>query len=298
MTSHAITKYILDMSDLLFFKSAQEIRPWFKKNHKKLNQKWFGFYKKTSAQQVVSSEAVREVAMCFGWSDIAVRSIDYHSYQVHFYLRKAGSSWSLKNIKKFQALKKKGLIQPQGQWAYDHRSREKSEKKSYALTPTQLKLFKKNKVAWEFFNSRPAGYQKYMLMWVTSAKREETQSKRLAELIQDSGQQTKLKRLLKMEANFKPKYEAGKTPIEAGKNLGPTTGNELRSIGIDTVEKLKSMGWEKAFMRWIELYPHRLKVVVACVLIGAVEECKYHEIDPEVKAEAKRLVLELQGDFR
>ena len=135
-------------------------------------------------------------------------------------------------------------------------------------------------------------------MWVTSAKREETQAKRLSELIQDSGEQTKLKRLLKMETSFKPKYEAGKTPIEVGKNLGPATGNELRSLGIDTVEKLKSMGWEKAFVRWIELYPYRLKVVAACVLIGAIEECKYHEIDPELKAEAKRLVLELQGDFR
>ncbi len=297
MTSHAIANYVLNMSDVLFFKNAQEIRPWFKKNHKKLNQKWFGFYKKASAQQVVSSEAVREVAMCFGWSDIAIRSIDYHSYQVHFYLRKAGSSWSLKNIKKFQALKKKGLIQPQGQWAYDHRSREKSEKKNYTLTPAQLKLFKKNKVAWEFFNSRPAGYQKYMLMWVTSAKREETQSKRLAELIQDSGEQTKLKRLLKMEANIKPKYEAGKTPIEVGKNIGPTTGNELRSVGIDTVEKLKSMGWEKAFMRWVELYPHRLHLIAVYALIGAINNTKYYEIDFEFKAEAKSLLRELKLSF-
>lgn len=298
MTSHAIANYVLNMSDVIFFKSAQEIRPWFKKNHKKKTDVWFGFYKKASAQQVVSSEDVRTIAMCFGWSDIAIRSIDYHSYQVHFYLRKAGSSWSQKNIKKFQALKKQGLIQPQGQWAYDNRSRENSEKKNYALSPAQLKLFKKNKIAWEFFHSRPAGYQKYMLMWVTSAKREETKAKRLNELIQDSGEQTKLKRLLKMENSFKPKYEAGKTPIEVGKNLGPATGNELRSVGIDTVEKLKSMGWEKAFLRWVELYPYRLKVVVACVLIGAVEDCKYHEIDPELKAEAKRLVLELQGDFR
>lgn len=298
MTSHAIPNYVLNMSDVLFFKSAQEIRPWFKKNHKKMTHTWFGFYKKASAQQLVSSEEARTVAMCFGWSDIAIRSIDYYSYKVRFYARKAGSTWSLKNIKKFQSLKKKGLIEPLGQWAYDQRNREKSEKKSYTLEPAQLKLFKQNKIAWEFFNSRPAGYQKYMLMWVTSAKREETKKKRLNELIQDSGEQTKLKRILKMEANFKPKYEVGKTPIEVGKNLGPTTGNELRSIRIDTVEKLKAMGWEKAFVRWIELYPYRLKVVVACVLIGAVEDCKYHEIDPELKSEAKRLVLELQGDLR
>ena len=133
MTSHAIANYVLNMSDVLFFKSAQEIRPWFKKNHKKLTEKWLGFYKKASAQQLVSSEEVRSVAMCFGWSDISIRSLDYHSYKVHFYLRKKGSSWSQKNIKKFQALKKQGLIQPQGQWAYDNRSRENSEKKNYEI---------------------------------------------------------------------------------------------------------------------------------------------------------------------
>jgi hypothetical protein len=63
MTSHAIAYYVLNMSDVLFFKSAQEIRPWFKKSHKKLTAIWFGFYKKASAQQIVSSEEVRTVAM-------------------------------------------------------------------------------------------------------------------------------------------------------------------------------------------------------------------------------------------
>jgi uncharacterized protein YdeI (YjbR/CyaY-like superfamily) len=298
MTSHAIAKYILTMSDVIFFKFAQEIRPWFKKNHRKMNQQWLGFYKKTSTQQIVSSDEVRTIAMCFGWSDVNIRSIDYHSYKVQFYARKAGSVWSLKNIKKFQTLKKEGLIQPQGQWAFDHRDKKKSEKKKYSLTPTQLKYFKKNKVAWNFFNSQSLSYIKYMLMWIESAQREETKAKRLAELIQDSGEQTKLKRLLKFQTNLKPKYEAGKTPIEAGKNLGPTTGNELRSIGIDTLEKLQAIGWEKAFIRWIELYPNRLKLVVACVVIGAVEDCLYHDIDPELKAEAKRLVQELNYGLR
>ncbi len=72
-----------------------------------------------------------------------------------------------------------------------------------------------------------------------------------------------------------------------GKNLGPTTGNELRSLEINTLEKLKALGWEKVFLRWIELYPYRLKLVVACVLIGAVEDYKYYEIDAELKDDFK-----------
>jgi hypothetical protein len=59
---------------------------------------------------------------------------------------------------------------------------------------------------------------------VTSAQREEKKSKRLNKLIQDSGEQTKLKRLLKMENSFKPKYEIGKTPIEAGKKFRTNYG--------------------------------------------------------------------------
>src|SRR5690606_33138575 len=110
------------------------------------------------------------------------------------------------------------------------------------------------------FTSQTQSYQKYTTMWVMSAKRRETQLRRLEELIRDSGNESKLTRILEASEKAKPTYEPGKTPIEAAKNLGLVSGAELRSVGIDTLEKLKDLGWEEAFSKLIELYPQRINL--------------------------------------
>ncbi|MBL7961866.1 YdeI/OmpD-associated family protein, partial [bacterium] len=56
-------------------------------------------------------------------------------------------------------------------------------------------LFRKNKKAWTFFNTQPPSYQKPATWWVMSAKQEETQLKRLVQLIKDSEAGVRIKQL-------------------------------------------------------------------------------------------------------
>ncbi|HEX7251772.1 MAG TPA: YdeI/OmpD-associated family protein, partial [Thermoanaerobaculia bacterium] len=46
--------------------------------------------------------------------------------------------------------------------------------------------FQRNRKAWAFFEAQPPGYQKQVTWWVISAKKEETQLKRLKQLVQNS----------------------------------------------------------------------------------------------------------------
>lgn len=288
--------------DPLFFKNKSEATAWFKKNHIKKEQQWMGFFKKNSLKSLFSAEDVKDLALCYGWTVVVIKSIDYFSYQMLFIKRKAKSAWSLKVIKRFQELKKQGLIQKQGQWAFDHRDQKKTEKKNILFSEKQLRTFKKNKQAWDFFQAQTASYQKYMTYWVTTAVRAETQDQRLSELISDSENQTKLKRVLKSQErlleNKKNKYAAGNTPIEEAKNLGPLTGAEFRTIGIETVEELKSLGWEKALLKWINHYPHRLHTMAGYAVIGAVNDQVYKKLDPEYKAEIKSFINDLKSELR
>ena len=80
------------MSEILFFKSKSEIKKWFQKNHKKLNSQWFGLYKKQSQKQLVTAGDIKAEALCFGWSGIKVKAIDYFSYQIHYLKRKEKST--------------------------------------------------------------------------------------------------------------------------------------------------------------------------------------------------------------
>ncbi len=286
----------------LFFKSKSELKKWFIKNHKKMNEQWIGIYKKNLTTSVYSSADVHDLAFCYGWTAIIIKSIDYSSYKMLFRRRKENSSWSQKTIKRFLELKKQKLIKPQGQWAFDHRDKSKIEKQNYNLSKVQLNIFKKNKLAWTFFKNQTASYQKYTIQWVTSAVQKSTQDKRFNELLTDSENQTKLLRTLKSQnkiiENKKNRYPPGETPNEEAKNIGIITGSELRTLGIDKIEKLKMMGWEKAFLKWVSHYPERLHTVVGYVVMGAVYDQHCFKLDPELKAEVKNLIKEYKSEFR
>jgi predicted dinucleotide-utilizing enzyme len=85
------------------------------------------------------------------------------------------------------------------------------------------------------------------------------------------------------------------TPIEEARNVGPVTAKELRAVGIDTVEKLKGMGWEAAFEAIVLAFPQRLNVNMAVGLIGVVEGCHWQEVPAAMKAEARELVRALKA---
>ena len=80
------------------------------------------------------------------------------------------------------------------------------------------------------------------------------------------------------------------TPIEEAKNLGPISGAELRSVGIETLEQLQELGWEEVFERWVEAYPERINLNAATALIGAIEGCDWRQVPVSLKAEAKGLI--------
>ncbi len=283
----------------LFFQSKQDLKKWLHKNYKSDQKVWITFFKKGSGQQGLSIMEAHELAMIYGWTSVVLEKIDYISFKALFLKRKPKSVWSLLNLKKFRKLQKEGQIHPAGLKAYEERDKKKSEEKSPELDSASLKLMKSNKKAWAFFESQTPSYKKYMTAWVMSAKRPETKSKRLKELIQDSAEGTKLKRIVEAIDKYKQKkvFEPGKTPIEEARNIGMVTATELRSIGVETVEQLKNLGWEKVFLRLCESYPSRLNKNMLNGLIGAVEEQDWRKLDPDLKAEANLLLAQMRRGF-
>jgi uncharacterized protein YdeI (YjbR/CyaY-like superfamily) len=82
-------------------------------------------------------------------------------------------------------------MKPAGIRAFDARQQERSgvysfEQDEIAFDKRQEQQFKRNKAAWQFFQSQAPWYRRTATFWVISAKREETKAKRLNILIQDS----------------------------------------------------------------------------------------------------------------
>jgi uncharacterized protein YdeI (YjbR/CyaY-like superfamily) len=174
-----------------FFATPADFRRWFEKNHDKATELLAGFYKKDSGRPSITWPESVDQALCFGWIDGVRKRIDDVSYTIRFTPRKRVSTWSAINIRRVEELKKLGLMQPAGLRAYEARSAEKSGIYAYENAPKELppadeKKFRANRKAWEYFNAQAPSYRRVAIYWIMSAKREETRTRRLALLIEDS----------------------------------------------------------------------------------------------------------------
>ena len=169
----------------IFFANQLELRQWFKSYHKTETELLVGFYKVGTGKPSITWPQSVDEALCFGWIDGIRKSIDNDCYCIRFTPRKANSNWSTVNIKKVEELIQKKLMQPAGLAIYEKRIEAKSGVYSYEGKPSLLdekfeNEFRKNKKAWQYFQSMPAlSYQKVAIRWVMSAKQEPTRIKRL-----------------------------------------------------------------------------------------------------------------------
>ena len=181
----------------IYFESADELRLWFEENHKTKKELIAGFFRKSTGRKSITwSESVDE-ALCFGWIDGRINPIDDERYTRRFTPRKPNSIWSNVNVKKVEKLIKSGRMQPEGLIAFEKRETHKSgiyhfENPPATLEPKLEETFKSNRDAWNFFQKQAPSYQKLMLHWITSGKKEETQVRRMNKLISASEAGVKL----------------------------------------------------------------------------------------------------------
>jgi uncharacterized protein YdeI (YjbR/CyaY-like superfamily) len=90
--------------------SRQEWREWLEKNHQSSIGVWLVYYKvKSRKPSIQYNEAVKE-ALCFGWIDSKVKSLDEERYMQIFTPRKPKSVWSKLNKQYIEELIEQGLM--------------------------------------------------------------------------------------------------------------------------------------------------------------------------------------------
>ena len=180
-----------------FFETPADFRAWLERNHDKAAELLVGFYKRDSGLPSITWPESVDQALCFGWIDGVRRRIDDVSYTIRFTPRRRGSIWSAVNIGRVAELTKLDLMQPDGLKAFEARTAEKSGIYAYENAPKELapadeKKFRANRKAWKYFSGQAPSYRRSAINYVTSAKREETRTRRLALLIDDSSHERRL----------------------------------------------------------------------------------------------------------
>ncbi|MFN2520708.1 MAG: YdeI family protein [Candidatus Limnocylindria bacterium] len=174
-----------------FFRSGTELRRWLEKNHDREPELILGLYRKGSGKKSVTYQEALDEALCFGWIDGITHGVDDQRYMIRFTPRRPKSNWSRVNIKRVGELTALGRMAPAGLKTFEARDPARESGYSYEATLGGLdapyeKLFRANRRGWAFFEVQPPGYRRVASWWVMSAKRQETRSRRLATLIDDS----------------------------------------------------------------------------------------------------------------
>lgn len=172
------------------FSSPAEWEQWLSQNHSVSKGIWLQMFKKgTGIASVYYAEAL-DVALCYGWIDGQLKSIDELSYMQRFTPRRPKSIWSKRNIEHIARLTKEGRMKPaglkeaeeaktDGRWdmAYDGQG-------TMNLPDDFLEILAGNKKAFEFYESLNKA-NKYAIAWrIQTAKRPDTREKRMKEILE------------------------------------------------------------------------------------------------------------------
>lgn len=173
--------------EIKYFTNRQDWRMWLENNFETRDNIWLEYPKKeTGKKRILYNDAVEE-ALCFGWIDTTVRSLNAETTIQRFCKRRNDSTYSQANKERLNWLLENGLI---------HNSLvkdiEKVAKEKFVFPTDIIENLKTDKNTWENFQKMSAPYKRIRIAYIESArKRPEEFEKRLNNFI-DKTKENKL----------------------------------------------------------------------------------------------------------
>ena len=141
-------------------------RAWLEKNHARKKEIWLVYATKKSGKgRVPYSDAVEE-ALCFGWIDGTMKSIDENYFAQRFSPRRsAKSQLSETNKERVRRLIRAGLMTPAGLEKIRGRMSEK-----FVLPADIVAALKRDSKTWKNFQRFPKWYQRIRVGWLDMSR--------------------------------------------------------------------------------------------------------------------------------
>jgi len=177
-----------DQLEEVYASDREGWRTWLSQNHQRAIGVWLVYYKTKSHQPSVRySEAVKE-ALCFGWIDSKVQSLDEERYRQIFTPRKPKSVWSKLNKQYVEELIVQGKMTSAGLEkiivAQQNGSWTSLDEIEALIIPEDLnQAFVMNETANKNFQAFSNSMKKNILQWLQSAKRPLTRLSRIEKII-------------------------------------------------------------------------------------------------------------------
>jgi uncharacterized protein YdeI (YjbR/CyaY-like superfamily) len=176
-------------SSSVYFQSREAWEAWLDEHHATAPEAWVKIAKKASGIPSVTYDEAVEVALCYGWIDGQMRSLDQDFYVQRFTPRSRRSRWSKLNRDKVLRLIETGAMKPaglrevelakaDGRWdaAYDS--------PTTAAVPDDLRdALARNRRAKDAFASLDGRNRYAVLHRIQEAKKPETRQRRIEQVV-------------------------------------------------------------------------------------------------------------------
>lgn len=181
----------MEITETVYVPTRTGWRAWLRKHHKTKTEIWLLFYKKATGKPRVEYAHAVEEALCYGWIDTTVKTLDAESYVQRFTPRKKGSNWSMPNLIRVKRLVAEGLMAPAGAVhlpskaeAKMHLAKHKGRLTAPTTAPKDLAAaLRKNAKATAFWKVLAPSYRRLYVRMIIEAKLAETRAKRVVRTV-------------------------------------------------------------------------------------------------------------------
>jgi uncharacterized protein YdeI (YjbR/CyaY-like superfamily) len=177
--------------------SSQELRSWLQKHHRQQESVWLVTFKKSEPDKYLSTSAVLDELLCFGWIDGIRRKLDEHRTMQLISPRKV-EHWAKTYKDRAAKLIREGkmqepglrsiaLSQQAGLWDF------MEDVDKLILPQDLLEALQKKEGAEDFFHAINDSSKRFVLRWIKLAKTEKTRNARVEKIAGLSAKGEKLK---------------------------------------------------------------------------------------------------------
>lgn len=160
----------------LYVTNRKDWRRWLREHYRTEKEIWLVYYKKATGRPRIEYNDAVEEALCFGWIDSTVRSIDDEKHAQRFSPRKPKSKYSPANRERLRnLLRQKKVIREVRETLGDLLEEE------FVIADDILAVIKSNKAAWSNFQNFSDAYKRIRIGFIEGARKRPAEfKKRLA----------------------------------------------------------------------------------------------------------------------
>jgi len=156
----------VEITKTLYVTDPKEWREWLKAHYKTEKEIWLVYYKKETGKPRIAYNDAVEQALCFGWIDSTVRSLDKERSAQRFSPRKPKSRYSQANIERLRQLVEKGKVADEVV-----ESLGDVLEQEFVFPTDILKAIKADKQAWKNYQNFSEPYKRIRVAFIEGARK-------------------------------------------------------------------------------------------------------------------------------